>query len=98
MAWSLAPISIAYVLAHNSSLVMVTLREWFGALSDPLGLGWNLLGLGGVLRGFTPSPALVWLIEVGLVVGGHVMAVVMGHRIALGPLRTRRRPLSARSR
>ncbi|MGQ0679794.1 MAG: hypothetical protein ACT4OM_09105 [Actinomycetota bacterium] len=83
-AWSLAPIAVAYLLAHNVSLLMVTLPVWFVTISDPLGLGWNLFGLAGVLPGFRPSPALVWFLEVGLVVGGHVIGVVMAHRIASG--------------
>jgi hypothetical protein len=95
LAWSLAPISIAYVLAHNVSLFLVTLPVWFVTLSDPLSLGWNLLGLGNVLPGFAPSPALVWFLEVALVVGGHIMAVVMGHRIAQGLSKTGRAPMAS---
>ena len=94
LAWSLAPIAVAYVLAHNVSLFLVTLPVWFVTLSDPLSLGWNLLGLGNVLPGFAPSPALVWFLEVALVVGGHIMAVVMGHRIAQGLSPTGRSPLA----
>ena len=94
-AWSLAPIAIAYLLAHNVSLFLVTLPVWFETLSDPLGLGWNIFGLGNVLAGYQPSPALVWFLEVGLVVGGHIVAVVMGHRIAQGLSKTRRAPLAS---
>lgn len=91
IAWALAPIAIAYVLAHNVSLFMVTLPVWLVTLSDPLSLGWNLLGLNNVLPGFRPSPALVWILEVGLVVGGHVMGVVMAHRITAAILEDDRR-------
>lgn len=86
IGWSLAPVAVAYLLAHNVSLLLVTLPVWFVALSDPLGLGWNLLGLGSLLPEYLPSPALVWFLQVGLVVGGHVMGVVMAHRISDGVL------------
>jgi hypothetical protein len=94
-AWALAPIGIAYLLAHNASLFLVTLPVWFETFSDPLGLGWNLVGLGGVLARYEPSPALVWFLEVALVVGGHILAVVMGHRIAQGLSANGKAPLGA---
>jgi hypothetical protein len=94
-AWSLAPIAVAYLLAHNASLFLVTFPVWFVTLSDPLSLGWNLLGLGNVLPGFAPSPELVWFLEVSLVVGGHILAVVTGHRIARGLSKTGRSPLAS---
>lgn len=79
MAWSLAPIGVAYVLAHNAALFVVTLPLWLRSLADPLALGWRLPG--GLFSEFDPSPALVWFLEVGLVVGGHIIGVVMAHRL-----------------
>lgn len=81
MAWSLAPIGIAYLLAHNAVLFVVTLPLWPRTLIDPFSLGWSLPGLGSTFSEFEPSPALVWFVEVGLVVGGHVLGVLMAHRL-----------------
>lgn len=30
-----------------------------------------------------PSPALVWFLEIALIVGGHVIAVLVAHRTAV---------------
>lgn len=81
--WSLVPIGIAYVLAHNAPLVLTGLPQIVRGLSDPLGQGWNLLGTAGALRGFFPSPALVWAIEIILIVGGHILGVLAAHRTAV---------------
>ena len=81
--WSLVPIGIAYVLAHNAPLVLTGVPELLRALSDPLDRGWNLLGTGSALEGFFPSPALVWFLEIGLIVGGHILGVLAAHRTAV---------------
>jgi len=81
--WSLIPIGIAYVLAHNAPLVLTGVPLLLRGLSDPFGQGWNLLGTGTLLQGFFPSPALVWFIEIALIVGGHILGVLAAHRTAV---------------
>ena len=81
--WSLVPIGIAYVLAHNAPLVLTGVPLLMRGLSDPFGQGWNLLGTGTLLRGFFPSPALVWFLEIALIVGGHILGVLAAHRTAV---------------
>jgi hypothetical protein len=81
--WSLVPIGIAYVLAHNAPLVLTGVPELLRGLSDPFDRGWNLLGTGAVLEGFFPSPALVWFLEIALIVGGHILGVLAAHRTAV---------------
>ena len=81
--WSLIPIGIAYVLAHNAPLVLTGVTLLLRGLSDPFGQGWNLLGTGTLLQGFFPSPALVWFIEIALIVGGHILGVLAAHRTAV---------------
>ena len=73
-AWSLAPIGIAYVLAHNMPLLII------GA---PL-IADQMLGAftGDALATYEPSPKLVWFLEIGFIVIGHVLGVVSAHRIA----------------
>lgn len=81
--WSLVPIGIAYVLAHNAPLVLAGIPLLVRGLSDPFGQGWNLLGTGILLQGFLPSPALVWFLEIALIVGGHILGVLAAHRTAV---------------
>lgn len=82
LAWSLSPIAIAYVLAHNAPLFLATLPQWLLTAFDPFSLGWRLPGTSGLFNEFRPSPQLVWFVEVGLVVGGHVVGVIMAHKLA----------------
>lgn len=93
MAWSLAPIGVAYLLAHNAALFVVTLPLWLRSLADPLALGWRLPG--GLFSEFDPSPALVWFLEVGLVVGGHIIGVLMAHRLERRFVKSHRASLSS---
>jgi hypothetical protein len=53
-------------------------------LVDPFGHSWNPLGWGeyGLWRGIAPA-AVVWLVQVLLIVWGHVAAVFAAHRLAL---------------
>jgi hypothetical protein len=81
--WSLVPIAVAYVIAHNAPLLITGIPQLLRALSDPFELGWNLFGTNRLWSGFSPSPQLVWYLEIALVVGGHVLGVLASHRIAV---------------
>lgn len=73
-AWTLIPIGIAYVLAHNMPLLITGLPLLVDELTDAFGFR--------PFRNYLPSPLLVWIVEIGLVVGGHVVAVVAAQRTA----------------
>lgn len=81
--WSLIPIGVAYVLAHNAPLVITGIPQLVRALSDPFMNGWNLFGTADLWMGFSPSPKLVWFLEIGIIVGGHILGVLAAHRIAV---------------
>jgi hypothetical protein len=81
--WSLVPIGIAYVLAHNAPLLITGLPQLVRFMSDPFEQGWNLLGTAYLWQGFVASPRLVWFIEIALIVSGHILAVLAGHRTAV---------------
>lgn len=81
--WSLVPIGIAYVLAHNAPLLLTGIPQLVRFASDPFEQGWNLLGTARLWEGFIASPALVWFAEIALIVGGHVLAVLSAHRVAM---------------
>ena len=81
--WSLIPIGVAYVLAHNAPLVLSGLPLVLRGLSDPFDQGWNLLGTADAMQGYFPSPALVWFLEIVIIVGGHILGVLAAHRSAV---------------
>jgi hypothetical protein len=81
--WSLIPIGVAYVLAHNAGLVLTGVPLLVRSLSDPFELGWNVWGTANLFEGFIVSPALVWFVEIALIVTGHILGVLAAHRIAV---------------
>lgn len=72
--WSLSPIGVAYVLAHNTALLII---------GGPLIVA-QVAGVvvGNTFDRYVPSPKLVWFLEIGFIVLGHVLGVVSAHRIA----------------
>ncbi|MEX2575871.1 MAG: hypothetical protein WD382_04390 [Halofilum sp. (in: g-proteobacteria)] len=88
---SLLPIGVGYHLAHYFSYLLIQGQRLVPQLSDPFGTGADWLGTAdyAVNIGIV-SPATVWYVAVGAVVGGHVVAVYAAHRLALRYLRDRR--------
>ena len=81
---TLAPIAVAYHVAHNLGFLLVRGQELIPLASDPLGRGWDLFGT----AGWTPNIGLVgarfeWYVAVGAVVAGHVMSIWLAHRLML---------------
>ena len=89
-AWSLIPIGIAYVLSHNAPLLISSVPYLIQGLSDPFARGWNLFGTAELFQGFVASPSLVWFLEIALIVAGHIVAVLTGHRVAVDLARSRK--------
>lgn len=73
--WSLIPIGIAYVLAHNMPLLVTGLPNLIEQITDGLGFS--------IFSDYQASPLLVWILEIGLIVGGHVIGVLAAHRAAI---------------
>jgi hypothetical protein len=82
--WSLVPIALAYVVAHYFSLLVLQGQVAVPLASDPLGRGWDLFGQAdfrvdlGLL-----SPNAIWYVQVGALVAGHVVGLVLAHDRAL---------------
>lgn len=76
-AVTLVPIAVGYHLAHNLAYVVEGLPLLVDALADPLALNpstaqpWTVL---------SSQPMLLAGLQIGLVVVGHVVAVVVAHR------------------
>lgn len=80
--WGLVPIGIAYVVAHNIPLLISGMPLLVRELSDPFAQGWNIFGTANLFEDFIPSPALIWFIEIAVIVGGHILGVLAAHRTA----------------
>jgi hypothetical protein len=85
MAHSLIPIVLGYVFAHYLSYLIERGQQAIIGLADPLGHGWNLLGLGDAQVNYVLSlhPSVLATIKVCCVVGGHVAGVIAAHDRAL---------------
>ena len=80
----LIPIAVGYLIAHYLTFVLFDSQRILLTLTDPLGLGWDLLGIGE----FEPATAwlpgsVAWSLQLVAVVGGHVVGAWAGHTVAL---------------
>ncbi|OBJ56268.1 hypothetical protein [Mycobacterium asiaticum] len=85
MAHSLIPIVVGYIFAHYLTYLVERGQQAVIALADPLGRGWNLLGLADAHVAYVLSthPAVLSTIKVACVVTGHIVAVIAAHDKAL---------------
>jgi hypothetical protein len=85
---SILPISLGYHFAHYLTTLLVNGQYALFALGDPFARGWNLLGVGHghVTVSFLSnldSVAVIWKLQAGAVVGGHILALAVAHMIAV---------------
>lgn len=93
---SLVPIAFAYIVAHYFSLFVLQGQFAVQLISDPFGFGWNLLGTGDLRPDLTlVSPNTIWYVQVGALVVGHVLGLVLAHDRALSLFRSSRSALRA---
>jgi hypothetical protein len=83
-AHTLAPIALAYVVAHYFSLLFVNGQAIGYLVSDPLGHGANVFGTAQwtVDYGWM-SANVIWYVQVAALVLGHVAGLVLAHDRAL---------------
>jgi hypothetical protein len=81
---TLAPIALAYAAAHYVSLLLFQGQALGYLASDPAGFQWNLFGTAtwSIDYGLLGAEAL-WYVQLGLVLAGHVAALVLAHDRAL---------------
>lgn len=83
-AHTIIPIAIGYTIAHYFSFALFQGQKGILLAGDPLGLGWNLFGLDGASVSYTlVSTTMIAVIQVGSIVVGHVVGVVLAHDAAL---------------
>lgn len=85
LAHSLIPIVVGYIFAHYLSYLVERGQQAVFALADPLGRGWNLLGLSHLHVAYVLSlhPTVLAVVKVTSVVTGHIVAVIAAHDKAL---------------
>lgn len=87
LVWSIVPIALAYHFAHYLTALLVDGQYALAAMSDPFALGWNLFGTAGmeveagVIAG-ADSAWWLWNLEAGVIILGHVLAVLVAHGLA----------------
>jgi len=84
LATTLIPIAGVYFAAHYFAYLLIAGQNTPAVIVDPFGHSWNPGGLGeyALWKGIAPA-ALVWWIQVLLIVFGYVVAVFAAHRLAL---------------
>jgi hypothetical protein len=87
---SLVPIAFVYEVAHYFSLFVIQGQFALPLLSDPLGKGWDLLGLADYTPNLAPfSTNTIWYVQAGALVAGHVAALAVAHDRAVSMFRDR---------
>jgi hypothetical protein len=83
-AHSLIPIAAAYVVAHYFSLLAYNGQDLWRLASDPLGHGSDLFGGAGRRIDYSILTAtVIWYVQAGALVVGHVAALILAHDRAL---------------
>ena len=78
---TILPIALAYHIAHYLTSFLVDGQYVIAALSEALGIG-HIHVTTGFLN--TPGPVrLIWLTQAGVVVAGHVIAILLAHALAM---------------
>jgi hypothetical protein len=81
---TLVPIALAYAVAHYLTLIIFEGQQLIAAVSDPFALGWDLFGTADrKVDFFMTASEPVWYTQVGVIVTGHVLGVVLAHDRAL---------------
>lgn len=86
LAWfalSLIPIAFAYHFTHYYTLLQVQGPQIIRLLSDPLGIGWDIVGTARTPINIIPDMSWVWHTQVFVIVAGHVVSVYLSHMQAL---------------
>jgi hypothetical protein len=84
---SLVPIALVYAVAHYFTSFIITGQYIFSLASDPFGFGWDLFGTVTYSPNIAPLPPnIVWYVQVGSLVAGHVAGLAVAHDRAVAIL------------
>ena len=77
-------VTLAYVVAHYFSFLVIEGQLGLLHLSDPFGLGWDLFGTSDwTINLALLSSSAIWYVQVAAIVIGHVGGVVLAHDRAI---------------
>jgi hypothetical protein len=77
---SLVPIALVYAVAHYFTAFVITGQYIFSLASDPFGFGWDLFGTVTYSPNIAPFPPnVVWYVQFGALVAGHVAGLAVAH-------------------
>ena len=82
-AYALLPIALFYHVAHNLEHLLMEGPKIVALASDPFGWGWNLLGTAHWVIPPLISLEMLWLVQVVLVLVGHVYSLWVAQRTSL---------------
>jgi hypothetical protein len=86
---SLIPIALAYAVAHYFSLFVLQGQVTKRLVSDPFGYGWDLFGTRDQQPNLSAlTPNTIWYVQVGALVIGHVLGLVLAHDRAIALFRS----------
>ncbi|GII52363.1 hypothetical protein Pth03_07520 [Planotetraspora thailandica] len=91
LAHSVVPIAVGYLIAHYYTLFLLEGQRTIALLSDPLVNGSDWLGTSGwTVGGLGNTPAGIAMLQVTVIIIGHVLGTVLAHdrALALFPRRT----------
>ena len=81
-AYALLPIGLFYHLAHNSGHLLMEGQKVVALISDPFGREWDLFRTAGLSLAPLANLPTLWLIQVFLVLVGHVYSLWIARRVA----------------
>ncbi len=78
-AHALIPTAVAVTFGHYATAILGEGRRLLSLLSDPFGRGWDLLGTAGLTDAPLPDAGSAWLwaLQVGAVLGGLLVGIVL---------------------
>ena len=81
-AYSLLPVALFYHLAHNAMHFFMEGQYLVPLLSNPLGAGTNWFGTAALRPGPLLSAQVIWWLQVGFVLVGHIFGIVIAHHVS----------------
>ena len=93
-AYTLIPIAIGYNIAHYFTYLLINGQNIVKLASDPFNVGMDIFGTADFEPNITfLSPYTQWYIQVGAIIIGHIAAVYIAHKVALGIFTNRRQAI-----
>ena len=73
-------LAVADAVAHYFTALIISGQYIFSLASDPFGFGWDLFGTVTYSPNIAPlAPNIVWYVQVGALVAGHVAGLMVAH-------------------